>query len=116
MRHLASASPSPAAFAPAALVVVVVAVAVAVAAWLVLRHLRHRRLLPRRAPRLRHPVVLAHGLFGYDEIEIAGVRSVYFRGLTAELSRHTGAVHRPRVAAAGSIAARAEELAACIRA
>jgi triacylglycerol lipase len=89
---------------------------VAGAAWLLWRRLRLRRAVRRRAPRLRHPLVLAHGLFGFDEIAVAGVRNDYFRGLTDRLARHAHAVHRPRVAAAGSVAARAEELATCIRA
>ncbi len=92
------------------------AVLVALAAWFLWRRLRARHLLRRRAPRLRHPIVLAHGLLGFDAIAVAGVRNEYFRGLPDKLARHACAVHRPRVAAAGSVAARAEELAACIRA
>jgi triacylglycerol lipase len=70
----------------------------------------------RRAPRLRHPVVLAHGLFGFDAVELGGVEHHYFRGVTALLEARACAVHRARVAPAASIAARAEDLAACVRA
>jgi triacylglycerol lipase len=82
-------------------------------AWLQAR-LRARRA--RRAPRLRHPVVLAHGLLGFDVVEVAGVEHAYFRGLPDLLAAQGCAVHSPRLAAAGSIAERAAALAACVRA
>jgi triacylglycerol lipase len=87
----------------------------AAGAWLLWRRLRSRRV-SRRTVRLRHPVVLAHGLLGFDEIVVAGVRHDYFHGLPARLALQAEAVHCPRVAATGSVVARAEELAACIRA
>jgi len=91
------------------------AVAAADAGWAWLRdRLRARRA--RRAPRLRHPVVLAHGLLGFDVVELAGVEHAYFRGLPDLLAAQGCAVHSPKLAAAGSIAARAEALAACVRA
>jgi triacylglycerol lipase len=61
-------------------------------------------------------VVLAHGLLGFDEVEVRGVRHDYFRGLPDLLRARGCEVHRPRVAPSGSIAARAEALAACVRA
>jgi len=79
------------------------------------RRLRARRVLPRRIPRLRHPLVLAHGFLGFDEVAVAGVRREYFQGLEARLARHASAVHRPRLPAAGAVITRATELAACIR-
>ena len=48
---------------------------------------RLKRSLPaRHAPRLRHPVVLAHGVFGFDEIAVAGRRHRYFRNIAEELA------------------------------
>jgi triacylglycerol lipase len=61
-------------------------------------------------------VVLAHGLLGFDEITLAGARHEYFRGIPARLVADGAAVHRARVAKTAAIAARAEELAAFIRA
>jgi len=98
-----------------ALALAAVAVALVVAlAWSIWRR-RGRRRVPRRR-RLRYPVVLAHGLLGFDEVEVAGVRHQYFHGLAAKLEGHAPAIHCPRVAGAGSVAARAQELAVCIRA
>jgi triacylglycerol lipase len=100
----------------AALGVAALAAAVG-AAWL----LRRRSLARRRPPRLRrsaprYPVVLAHGLLGFDEITVGGARHDYFRGIPARLTADGAAVHRARVARTGAIAARAEELATFIRA
>jgi triacylglycerol lipase len=86
------------------------------AGWLLWRRLRPPARALRRAPRLRHPLVLVHGLLGFDAIEVRGVRHDYFRGLPAMLEAQGCSVHRPRVAALGSVAARAEALAACVRA
>jgi triacylglycerol lipase len=91
------------------------ATALAVALWL----LRRRR--GRRPPRLRraaprYPVVLAHGLMGFDEIRIGRARHVYFRGVPERLRRDGCVVHACRVAGTASIAERAAELAAFVRA
>src|SRR5262249_53560901 len=74
------------------------------------------RIRKRRAwPRL--PIVLAHGLMGFDEIVLIGKRHHYFRGIPDELTQGMGvAVYRPRVAGSASIAARAEALCAHVRA
>jgi len=98
-----------------------IAAAAAGAAGLLLwRHLRLRKRLLRRVlrrgPRLRHPVVLVHGLLGFDTVQLAGVRHEYFRGLPALLEAQGCSVHRARVAPAGSVAERAEALASCVRA
>jgi len=91
------------------------AVAAAAAAILLVLWLRRRRRarrplhLRRKAP--RHPVVLAHGLLGFDEIRIGRARTDYFRGVSARLEREGCVVHRCRVAKTASIAARAAELA-----
>src|SRR5512145_1313669 len=91
------------------------AVALAVAAIVLALWIRRRRR-PRRRPPLRrkgprHPVVLAHGLLGFDEIRIGRARAEYFRGVSARLEREGCVVHRCRVARMASIAARAAELA-----
>jgi triacylglycerol lipase len=76
---------------------------------------RRRRALPRRAAP-RYPVVLAHGLLGFDELRLAGRRHDYFRGVSERLERDGCVVHRCRVARTAGVAARAAELAAFVRA
>ena len=59
-------------------ILLAVALAALVAAGIFARRRRRlRRALPaRRAPRLRHPVVLAHGVLGFDEIFAALDKSI----------------------------------------
>jgi triacylglycerol lipase len=91
---------------PAALVLV----ALAIAAWLRLRRprLRRRRRMPARP---RHPVVLAHGLFGFDEVALGRARRSYWKGIRHALEKDGCKVIVPRVPAVGSIAERAGALA-----
>jgi triacylglycerol lipase len=86
-------------------------------AWVVARRRRRlRRALPaRRAQRLRHPVVLAHGVLGFDEIEVAGRRHRYFRNIADRLTSLEAEFHHPRVPATGAVADRAAKLAELIR-
>ncbi|MFL5263037.1 MAG: hypothetical protein ACJ79L_11620, partial [Anaeromyxobacteraceae bacterium] len=71
----------------AAAAVVALLAAASLAAVALLLRFRRRRPGPRRAPpRLRHPVVLAHGLLGFDAVELGGVRHAYFRGVPALLA------------------------------
>ena len=79
------------------------------------KRLRLRRRL-RREPRLRHPIVLAHGVLGFDQIQLAGKRHVYFRGVPERLRIMGVEVHRPRVPAVASVEIRAQKLAEAIRA
>ncbi len=85
--------------------------------WLALR----RRRFPVRPAYLRratprYPVVLAHGLMGFDEIRVGRARHDYFRGVSERLERDGCIVHRCRVARTASIADRAAELIAFVRA
>jgi len=70
----------------------------------------------RHEPRLRYPIVLAHGAFGFDQIRVAGRRHVYFRGVPERLRVMGIEVHRPRVPPIGSVVARAEKLSSSVRA
>ncbi len=64
---------------------------------------------------LRYPIVLAHGLFGYDVIERDGEAREYFEGVSEGL-RHRGCiVHNCRVAPVATVATRAEAFAAFVR-
>src|SRR5262245_58431741 len=86
-------------------------VAVAVVLWLRRRRWlrRVRRACGRVAP--RHPVVLLHGLFGFDELGVGPARLAYFRGLTGLIQQVGADVHRPALARTAAVAVRAEELA-----
>jgi triacylglycerol lipase len=64
----------------------------------------------------RYPIVLAHGLMGFDVIRVGRREAEYFRGIPQRLRRGGASVHVARVPAAAGIARRAEALAGCIRA
>lgn len=96
-----------------AALVLLVGVAVLFITWL-WRRTRLRRI--RRQPRLRYPIVLAHGAFGFDQIRVAGRRHVYFRGVPERLRVMGIEVYRPRVPPIGSVVARAERLSSAVRA
>ena len=68
----------------------------------------------RRAPRLRHPVVLAHGMLGFDEIAVAGRKHRYFRKITDGLRTLGTQFHTPRVPATAPVSVRAEQLRALV--
>src|SRR5437867_9627319 len=75
------------------------------------RRARLRDRLPaRRAPRLPPPVILAHGMPGFDEIAVAGRRHQYFRKIADGLSGPDAKFHPPPVPAPAPVAARAEQL------
>jgi triacylglycerol lipase len=97
----------------AALLLVALALAL-VAAW---RRGRLRRRFPaRRAPRLRHPVVLAHGVLGFDEIAIAGRRHRYFRNVAEQLAPWGAEFHHASVPPAAGVEVRAGTLVSLVRA
>jgi triacylglycerol lipase len=68
----------------------------------------------RRRPRPLYPVVLVHGLFGFDEIAVGKGRHAYFRGVGPALAREGRTVVHARLAPIGTIETRARELAGCI--
>ncbi len=97
----------------AALLLVALALAL-VAAW---RRGRLRKRIPaRRAARLRHPVVLAHGVLGFSEIAFAGRRHRYFRNIAEKLSPLGAEFHHPRLPPAGGVEVRADALVSLVRA
>jgi triacylglycerol lipase len=105
--------PVPNALVVAALLAAAVALA-GLGAWLWLR----RGRLPRRRRRVRAPlpVVLVHGLFGFDELSVGKTRHAYFKGVGPLLAQGGRRVIHARLPAAGSIEDRAAALARCIRA
>ena len=60
--------------------------------------------------RTRYPVVLVHGLFGFDSIGFGPLRSDYFRGVPARLSALGVEVHVARVPRFANVRTRAMEL------
>ena len=88
--------------------------ALLVRAWV--RRARLRKRVPvRRVPHLRHPIVLAHGVFGFDEIAVAGRRHRYFRNIAEELTVPGLEFYRPRVAPTAPISVRAGTLVKLLR-
>jgi|SRR5882672_10593872 len=69
----------------------------------------------REAPRLRHAVVLAHGVLGFDEIVVAGRRHRYFRNISERLAAPGFDFHRPGVPPRASVPVRAGKLVALLR-
>jgi triacylglycerol lipase len=62
-------------------------------------------------PTLRSPIVLVHGLLGYDQLRVLG-RPVkdYFPGISARLRSAGNRVYMARVSPTGSVAQRASDL------
>jgi triacylglycerol lipase len=100
---------------PWAAAVAALAAGVAGAAWLRRRRRWRLRRVRLRGATPRHPVVLAHGLLGFDEIRLGSSRHDYFRGVSDRLERDGCVVHRCRVQRTACIAERAAELAAFVR-
>ncbi len=94
--------------------VLLLAIALVLRAWLRRRNLK-KRVPTREAPRLRNAVVLAHGVFGFDEIVVAGRRHRYFRNISERLAVPGADFHRPGVPPRASVPVRAEKLVAILR-
>ena len=62
------------------------------------------------------PVVLVHGLFGFDRIGVPGARFDYFRGIARHLESLGCHAHAVRLPAAASVPERARELVTAIEA
>jgi triacylglycerol lipase len=69
------------------------------------------RRLGRAAKKLKHPVVLAHGLFGVEKIGFGGIEREYFRGVRARLLSQGADVHVVKVSAFASVESRAKQFA-----
>jgi triacylglycerol lipase len=98
------------------LLVVLLTAAVAAAILLLVLHLRRERRERRVVVERRGlPVVLAHGVFGFDEMRVGSTQVEYFRGVAEHLQGMGAEVHRPRVPPVSSVAVRAQQLADYIR-
>lgn len=100
----------------AAALALLLAALAGLALWL---WLRRAPRLPRRWPweRVRRPlpVVLVHGLFGFDEVAIGETRHAYFRGVGPGLQSAGRRVAHARLPAVGGIEARSHKLAECVQ-
>jgi triacylglycerol lipase len=63
------------------------------------------------SPSRRHPIVLCHGLLGFDALSIGGLPLAYFRGIQARLGVLGEPVFLTRVSPMAPIAVRAAQLA-----
>jgi len=73
------------------------------------------RRVQRRGARPRHPLVLAHGILGFDQLKVAGLRPEYFRGVPERLRGLGAEVHAVRVHPLSSVKERAAELARAVQ-
>lgn len=82
------------------------------AAWFIwrVRPRRFQRRVKKVAPRLRHPIVLAHGIMGFDEVKLGPVKGQYFRGVEPRITQLGAKVYAFRVRPSASVMARAEDL------
>lgn len=78
-----------------------------------LRRLRAR--LYREPFRTRYPVVLVHGVMGFDQVNVGGAKHEYFRGVQRHLEALGVEAHRVKLPPVASVASRAAELARFIR-
>ena len=65
----------------------------------------------RRSAQLRYPVVLAHGILGFDELKLGPIRSKYFRGVGSRLEKLGTRVYSFKVHPTATVSSRAAELA-----
>ena len=73
------------------------------------------RWAPWRGPRTRYPIVLAHGLMGFDTLGVGSLRQEYFKGIATHLEGLGNTVFKPIVPPAGSVRQRAETIAEAVR-
>ncbi len=101
-----------------AVAVAIALLAVALSWWLWRRRIRAQvgRRLRKPAQQLRHPLVLVHGLAGFDEIAVAGVRREYFRGVPVRLTSLGAQVHLAKMSPFAAVPQRAQQLAAAVKA
>ena len=84
----------------------------AAVAWFIRRRRKRLAEVPRRkGAQLRYPVVLAHGILGFDELKLGPIRSKYFRGVGSRLEKLGSKVYSFKVHPTASVASRAAELA-----
>src|SRR5262245_44684300 len=102
---------------PAVLLFVALLISGAAIAYAVRRRRKRVEEIPRRkGPLLKHPVVLAHGILGFDELKVGPIKSHYFRGVGARLEKIGTKVYSFRVHPTATVESRAAELAKAVEA
>lgn len=100
------------------LVVLLVVLGLGLGAWALIRRrqakLRAQR--PKRRVPKPYPVVLAHGILGFDQLKIGSKQQDYFRGVPARLTELGNRVYAFRVRPSASVAERARELSRMVEA
>lgn len=95
---------------PLVLALAVVLTGLGVWAYLRVRARKLRKPVARRGLRLKHPVVLAHGIMGFDKLTLASANAAYFRGIEPRLTKLGAQVYAFKVRPSASITSRAEDL------
>lgn len=92
-------------------------VAVALLIALVVVRARHRARATRLRGELatRHPIVMLHGIAGFDAIGVPGFKQDYFRGIVDYLESRGAVIFRPKLPSMAPVPERAERLAAFLR-
>jgi triacylglycerol lipase len=103
------------ALAAAALVLLALGGALLWWRWRRRRAVRPQPPQPKVPPRIQHPLVLAHGILGFDQLQLPGVRPEYFRGVADRLRSLGAEVHTVRVSPLSSVKERAAELARAVQ-
>ncbi len=94
-----------------ALFLALFALAAALAWFIWYRRKRVAQIPRKRGPQLRYPVVLAHGVLGFDELRLGPIRSKYFRGVGSRLEKLGTRVYSFKVHPTATVSSRAAELA-----
>ena len=95
-------------------VALLVTLALVVVVVLLLIRRRRQRLVEiprRRAVQLRYPLVLAHGILGFDEFKVGPFKGQYFRGVAPRLERLGTKIYAFQVHPTATVASRAADLA-----
>jgi len=98
-------------YAVVALLLLAIAAAVAVYVVVLWRRRRRRPVVEPGARGPTLPVVLVHGLFGFDRIGVPGAKLHYFRGIAEHLESLGCHAHAVRLPSAASVPERAQILA-----
>lgn len=83
--------------------------------WWWVRSRRSRARRPQRPVKPHLPIVLAHGVLGFDEVGVGKLRQSYFRGVPEALRAMGAEVHLVKMPPLAGIEARAEALARAVR-
>ena len=96
---------------PVALLVTLAVVAVVLLLLIRRRRQRLAQIPRKRGPQLKFPLVLAHGILGFDEFKVGPFRGQYFRGVAPRLEQLGTKIYAFQVHPTATVASRAATLA-----